>query len=101
MNDHRPWCLEKCGVGTSRGVDRFHSNQPIIAHPSSKEESPRDPATTDLSDVDLYRLQIMEWLDRGLAMATMLNLVRVDPVQPYTGTRPQFGQIVRCVRRER
>jgi transposase len=53
------------------------------------------------SQVDPYRPQIEQWLSEGLSVVRMLELARSDPVLPYTGSRSQFGEIVRRIRRER
>ena len=52
------------------------------------------------SQVDPYRPQIAEWIAEGVTAARMLELARQDPEQPYTGSRSQFGEMVRRVRRE-
>jgi hypothetical protein len=51
--------------------------------------------------VDPYRPQIARWLEEGLTAVRMLELARQDPARPYTGSRSQFGEMVRRVRRER
>jgi transposase len=53
------------------------------------------------SQVDPYRPQIARWLEDGLTAVRMLELARQDPARPYTGSRSQFGEMVRRVRRER
>ena len=53
------------------------------------------------SQVDPYRPAIERWLEEGLSVVRMLELARSDPEQPYTGSRSQFGEIVRRIRRER
>ena len=61
----------------------------------------RAPATRPRrSRVDPYRAQIVRWLGEGLPAVRMLELVRADPVQPYTGSRSQFGEMVRRIKRE-
>jgi transposase len=52
------------------------------------------------SQVDPYRGQIEQWLREGLTTVRMLELVRADPDQPYTGSRSQFGEMVRRLRAE-
>ena len=52
------------------------------------------------SQVDPYRAQIVAWLGEGLTAVRMLEFVRADPVQPYTGSRSQFGEMVRRIRAE-
>ena len=47
------------------------------------------------SQVDPYREQIRTWLSEGLSAVRMLALARADAVQPYGGSRSQFGEIVR------
>ncbi len=53
------------------------------------------------SQVDPYREQIERWLEEGLPVVRMLELVRSESEQPYTGSRSQFGEIVRRIRQER
>jgi transposase len=53
------------------------------------------------SQVDPYRPQIEQWLGEGLSVVRMLELARSDPTLPYTGSRSQFGEIVRRIRTAR
>jgi len=53
------------------------------------------------SQVDPYRDQIERWLEEGLPVVRMLELVRRESEQPYTGSRSQFGEMVRRIRQER
>ena len=53
------------------------------------------------SQVDPYREQIERWLEEGLPVVRMLELARSDPEQPYTGSRSQFGEMVRRIRQGR
>jgi transposase len=52
------------------------------------------------SQVDPYRPQIEQWLAAGLPAVRMLELARADPEHPYTGSRSQFGEMVRRLRAE-
>jgi transposase len=53
------------------------------------------------SQVDPYREQIVGWLDEDLTVVRMLELARSNDAQPYTGSRSQFGEMVRRIRQER
>jgi transposase len=53
------------------------------------------------SKVDPYCPQIERWIAEGLTAVRMLELARSDPQQPYSGSRSQFGEMVRRVRQER
>src|SRR5712692_8552641 len=53
------------------------------------------------SQVDPYRPRIEHWLEQGVSVVRMLELARSDPDEPYTGSRSQFGEIVRRIRQER
>jgi transposase len=67
-----------------------------------REPVERTPAKRQRwSQVDPYRPQIARWLEEGLTAVRMLELARQDPERPYTGSRSQFGEMVRRVRRER
>jgi transposase len=52
------------------------------------------------SKADPYRPQIEQWVREGLTAARMLELVRADPEQPYTGGHAVFRGLVRRVRLE-
>jgi transposase len=52
------------------------------------------------SKVDPYRAQIERWIAEGLTAVRMLELARSAPEQPYSGSRSQFGAMVRRVRHE-
>ena len=53
------------------------------------------------SQVDRYRERIEQWLGEGLPVVRMLELVRGDADAPYVGSRSQFGEMVRRIKRER
>jgi transposase len=53
------------------------------------------------SQVDPYRDQIEQWLTEKPPVVRMLQLARSDPKQPYTGSRSQFGEMVRRIRQDR
>ncbi|GAC1482519.1 MAG: hypothetical protein NVS2B11_08010 [Acetobacteraceae bacterium] len=53
------------------------------------------------SQVDVYRDDIAQWVERGLTATRMLELVRADIERPYTGSRSVFGEAVRRIRQER
>jgi transposase len=52
------------------------------------------------SQVDPYQVQIGRWLEEGVSVVRMLELARSDEQQPYTGSRSQFGEMVRRIRQE-
>src|SRR5207244_464344 len=52
------------------------------------------------SVVDPYRPRIERWIGEGLTAVRMLELARADPEQPYGGSRSNFGEMVRRVRRD-
>ena len=52
------------------------------------------------SKVEGSRPQIERWIEEGLSTVRMVELVRADPAQPYTGGRTVFGDLVRRGRRE-
>jgi transposase len=53
------------------------------------------------SQVDVYRAQIEGWVAASLPVVRMLELVRSEGEPPYAGSRSQFGEMVRRIRRER
>ena len=67
-----------------------------------REPLDRPPARRQRrSQVDPYRDQIKHWLDEELPVVRMLDLARSDLEQPYTGSRSQFGEMVRRIRQQR
>ncbi len=52
------------------------------------------------SVVDPYRARIEGWIGEGLTAVRMLELARTEPEQPYAGSRSNFGEMVRRVRRD-
>lgn len=52
------------------------------------------------SIVDPYQAQIKQWLGEGLPIVRMLELVRADPIQPYSGGRSVFSDYVARLRGE-
>ena len=68
------------------------AQEPIDQKPASRRRG---------SIVDPYRPQITAWLDEGLPAVRMLELARQESERPYTGSRSQFGEMVRRVRHER
>ena len=69
----------------------------VLREPPDRAPAERHRA----SRVDPYQRQITAWLDAGLSVVRMLELARSDEVQPYSGGRSQFGEMVRRIRRER
>lgn len=78
-------------LGINRGTVARVLEEPVDRTPAPRR---RD------SMVDPYRLQIEQWLADGLSMVRMLELVRADPAQPFTGGRSTFTDMVRRIRRE-
>jgi|SRR5579883_194993 transposase len=68
----------------------------VLREPVDREAAPRRRR----SQVDPYRAQIAGWIAEGLSAVRMLELVRADPAQPYTGSRSQFGEMVRRLRED-
>jgi transposase len=66
-----------------------------------REPLDRPPTTRHRrSVVDPYRPRIERWIGEGLTAVRMLELARADPEQPYGGSRSNFGEMVRRVRRD-
>jgi len=68
-----------------------------LQEPADRTPAPRRRA----SAVDLYRPHIERWITEGLTAVRMLELARSAEEQPYTGSRSNFGAMVRRVRAER
>ena len=68
-----------------------------LAEPADRTPAPR----RRVSAVDPYRPHIERWLAEGLTAVRMLELARSAEEQPYTGSRSNFGVMVRRVRAER
>jgi len=67
-------------------------HEPVDRAPAKRHRS---------SQVDPYREQIAQWLEEELPVVRMLEMARDDPDRPYTGSRSQFGEIVRRIRCDR
>lgn len=78
-------------LGRSRVTIARALHEPVDRTPARRQRR---------SQVDPYRAQIGQWLDEGLTAVRMLELARADPAQPYTGSRSQFGEIVRRIKHE-
>src|SRR5579871_5162131 len=78
-------------VGRSRATIARILQEPVTQQPAQRHRR---------SQVDAYRPQLLGWLADGLSAVRMLEQVRADPVQPYTGSRSQFGEMVRRLRAE-
>jgi len=68
-----------------------------LQEPADRTPAPRRRA----SAVDPYRPHIERWITEGLTAVRMLELARSAEEQPYTGSRSNFGAMVRRVRAER
>ncbi len=68
----------------------------VLREPVDQQPAPRRRR----SQVDPYAAAIRGWLGEKLAVVRMLELARADPEQPYTGSRSQFGAMVRRQRQE-
>ncbi len=79
-------------VGHNRRTVARVLREPVVPQPASRSRR---------SKVDPYRPQIEGWIAEGLSAVRMLELARTDTVQPYAGSRSQFGDMVRRVRQTR
>jgi transposase len=68
----------------------------VLREPADRMAAPRRRR----SQVDVYRTHIEQWIAADLTAVRMLELVRADPEHPYTGSRSQFGEMVRRIRQE-
>ena len=68
----------------------------VLREPVDHQPAPRRRR----SQVDPYAEAIRGWLGEKLAVVRMLELARGDPERPYTGSRSQFGAMVRRQRQE-
>src|SRR5579872_5531471 len=68
----------------------------VLREPLDRQPAPRRRR----SKVDPYREQIEQWIGEGLTAVRMLELAREDPERPYTGSRSNFGEMVRRLRQE-
>jgi transposase len=68
----------------------------VLHEPVDRQPAPRQRH----SKAAPYRPQIETWVREGLTAARMLELVREDPEQPYTGGHSIFRGVVRQVRLE-
>jgi len=68
----------------------------VLREPVDQQPAPRRRR----SQVDPYAAAIRGWLGEKLAVVRMLELARADPERPYTGSRSQFGAMVRRQRQE-
>jgi transposase len=77
-------------MGRNRRTVARVLGEPVVPTPARRQRR---------SQVDPYRAQIAAWIGEGLTAVRMLELARSDAAQPYTGSRSQFGEMVRRVRR--
>src|SRR5579884_3352056 len=68
----------------------------VLREPVTRAPTPRQRR----SQVDPFRAQIAQGVQQGLSAVRMLEEARRDPDHPYRGSRSQFGEMVRRVRRE-
>lgn len=68
----------------------------VLDEPVDRQPAPRPRP----SQTDPYHDRIRVWLRQGLSGVRMLELVRTDPDQPYTGGRSVFSAAVHRIRRE-
>jgi len=87
---------------TIREIAEELGHSPTTVSRVLREPMDREPKKRERhSQVDPYREQIERWLEEGLPVVRMLELVRRESEQPYTGSRSQFGEMVRRIRQER
>ncbi len=68
-----------------------------LQEPADRTPAPRRRASAG----DPYRPHIERWITEGLTAVRMLELARSAEEQPYSGSRSNFGAMVRRVRAER
>jgi transposase len=76
-------------LGHSRNTVARALRDPVDQAPAPRQRSSR---------VDPYRPQIEGWLKGGWTIVRMLEEVRADPANPYTGGRSVFSEAVRRIR---
>jgi len=65
-----------------------------IVHEPLEKEYKREGAT---SQVDIYKDDILKWLNNGVSVTRMLELVREDKEHPYQGGRNSFYERVKLL----
>src|SRR5258708_40171119 len=76
-------------LGRSKNTVACALSEPVDRQPSGRRRK---------SSVDVFREQIVEWLEQGLSGVRMMELAREDPQHPYGGC----GSVLRSAgRRER
>ncbi len=68
-----------------------------IVHEPLEKEYKREGAT---SQVDIYKDDILKWLNNGVSVTRMLELVREDKEHPYQGGRNSFYERVKLFKSE-
>src|SRR5438270_7463211 len=75
-------------LGVSRITVARVLEEPVDRQPASRHRT---------SMVDPYRAQIEQWLQDGLSIVRMFELVRADETQPFHGGRSTFSDRVRQI----
>lgn len=91
--------MAKQGKSVRQIAQEMGRNRRTVARVLAEPVVPAPARRQRRSQVDPYRAQIAAWIGEGLTAVRMLELAREDAAQPYTGSRSQFGEIVRRVRR--
>ena len=76
-------------LGHSRNTVARALREPVDRQPAPRRRRSR---------VDPYEPQIEQWLKGGWTIVRMLEEVRADPANPYTGGRSVFSEAVRRIR---
>jgi len=76
-------------LGHSRNTVARALREPVDQAPARRQRS---------SQVDPYEPQIEQWLKGGWTIVRMLEELRADPANPYTGGRSVFSEAVRRIR---
>jgi hypothetical protein len=92
--------LVKRGVSQRQIAKDLGRNRATIARVLREPIDRRPAPRRRRSQVDPYRPQIEQWIAAGLSAVRMLELAWADAEQPYTGSRSQFGEMVRRIRQE-
>jgi transposase len=91
--------MAKQGKSVRQIAQDMGRNRRTVARVLAEPVVPAPVRRQRRSQVDPYREQIAAWIGEGLSAVRMLELARSDAAQPYTGSRSQFGEVVRRVRR--
>ena len=92
--------LRKRGFSYSRIAQEIGCDRRTVKRLLNESVNRKYSRPVTWSPVDVYKEQIKKWLEQGIPVKRMLEMVQEDPEQPFNGSKTAFYRRVKKFREE-